>query len=357
METIQEAARSLQHAQRLNSARPPITQSANFYPGSRGRSAGGVPKPPSRAPAQALHQRQGGYPTARPPRRPNHGKSAHESGAPSAHPRQPAEHYIPRSTINTRPVRGSSAKACLQSVPGGLRMLQQSLHASTAARGCTSSRCGQRTRQQQQQQVQVLIPKAAQPQDMPPIPCAAGPAQLHKQVATAPSGPEDAEASLAVAAKPTEQQEETSCTSSTQPASCMPTLPQFGSLAWDSSEHCAMTEQPDEADQQPQVHTQHTATCMPLRFGSFTQQEAEDLHLFQPAIQPPQLHAVPTAGSNYVEDEPNSCAGGASQPGEHVNNVTPEVGPVYHKHEAMHCHSEVWHDAAPEKLIVFKSLT
>ena len=265
METIQEAARSLQHTQRVNSARPPITQSANFYPGSRCRSAGGVPKPPSRALAQALHQRQGGHPTARRPRRQNHGKSAHESGAPSAHPRQPVEQYIPRSTINTRPVRGSSAKACLPSVPGGLRMLQQSVHASTAARGCTSSRCGQRARQQQQQQQQqeVLIPKAAQPQDMPPIPCAAGPAQLHEQVATAPSDeplPQDAEeASLPGAAKRAEQQEEASCPSSPQPA---------------------------------------------------------------------QLHAVPTAGSISVEGEPQSSAGGATQPEEHVNKSSkdPEVG-------------------------------
>ena len=222
MDTIQEAARSLQHTQRLNSARPPVTQSANFYPGSRCRSAGGVPKPPTRAPAQALHQRQGGYPTARPLRRPNRGKSAHESGAPSAHPRQPVEPYIPRSTNNTRPVRGSSAKACLPSMPGGLRMLQQSVHASTAARGCTSSSRGQPTSQQQQQQQEALTPKAAQPQDMPPVPCAAGPAQLHKQVATAPSDeplPQEAEAaSLPGAAKPAEQQEEASCPSSTQPA-------------------------------------------------------------------------------------------------------------------------------------------
>ncbi|CAL8470755.1 g10297 [Coccomyxa elongata] len=319
VDTIKDAARVLQQAHDANSARPATSHPTPVCPGSSCRSAGGVSTPPTSIPAPAQHQPQKGCPTGRLPRTSERGESAHESGARSAVPRQRTEHDIPRSTIKNRPARRTSVAATAKpSMPGGLRMLQQIVRASAAERGCPPSRRGQPARQQQQQQ-EALSAKAAHPQSMPPLPCAADPAQLHEQFATAPSVeplPEDAEASHAVAAKPAEQQEETSCPSSSQGAGCMPAQLQFGTLAWDSSSHCAMEEQPLVPQLQPQVHmrpsTQCTAAGTPICFGTFTEQEAADLQLFKAAAQPTQQHMSPTAGNISVEAVPRSSSSGSA---------------------------------------------
>ncbi|CAL8470744.1 g10286 [Coccomyxa elongata] len=298
-------------AQNAEYARPATSRTTTVCPGSSCRSAGGVPTPPTSIPAPAQHQPQKGCPTGRLPRTSERGESAHESCARSAIPRQPTEHDTPRSTIKNRPARGTSvATTAKPSMSSGLRMLQQSMRASAAQRGCTSSRHSQPARQPQQQQ-EAPSAKAAQSLDKGPLPCAADPAQLHEHFATAPPGeplPEDAEASLAVAAKPAEQQEEISCPSSTQAASSTPAPVLFGTLAWDSSRHCAIDEQPDVPQQQPQMHkqpsTQGAAPRTPICFGSFTEHEAADLVLFKAATQPTQQHMSTAAGNISVEAVP-----------------------------------------------------
>ncbi len=344
--------------QKVTFARSATSQPTPVCPGSSCRSAGGVPTPPTSIPAPEQHQSQEGCPTGRLPRSSDRGESAHESGARSAIPRQPTEHNILRSTITNRPARGTSVAATAKpSMPGGLRMLQQIVRASAAERGCPPLRRGQPAQQQQQQQQEALSAKAAHPQDMPSLPCAADPAQLHEQCATAPLGeplPEDAEASHAVAAKPAEQQEETSSPSSTQAASCTPGPLQFGTLAWDSSRHCAMEKQPDVPQQQPQLHkqppTQGTAAGTPICFGSFTEQEVADLQPFKAANQPTKQHMSPTTGDISVEAVRQSSSGNTTQQGELADNSTPEVGSLPHKRTTMHCHMEVWRAAAPSQL-------
>ncbi|BDA45663.1 hypothetical protein COCOBI_07-4500 [Coccomyxa sp. Obi] len=306
IDTIKQAAQRLQHAhdaQKVNSARPATGQLTPLCPGSSCRSAGGGLARPTSIPAPALQQSQGNCPTGRPPRRSERGKSVHDSGARSAFPREPAEHDIPSSTIKNRPVRGTSAKACLPSMPGGLRMLQQSVHASAAERGCPPSRRHQPARQQQQQDklASALSGKAAHPQDEPPLSCVAEPMQ------------QDTEASFAVAAEPAEQQKESSSPPSTEATSCMPAPLQFGTAVWDSSRHCAMDGQPDEPQQQLQVHMQHKTRPLPIWFGSFTEQEAEDLRLFAAATEPAQQHASPTAPRVSAEAVTESSTGGPTQ--------------------------------------------